>query len=105
MTRRASTKRTAKQGPYSVGIWSTWMSAQPDGRPDVQLGADERAVCAEDMGESRSVVITGASRGLGFASAVHLYRQGWRVVAAMRSARRRNGAPARGNRSRREIPG
>jgi NAD(P)-dependent dehydrogenase (short-subunit alcohol dehydrogenase family) len=35
--------------------------------------------------QARSVVITGASRGLGFASASHLYRQGWRVVAAMRS--------------------
>ncbi|MGE2712512.1 SDR family oxidoreductase [Mycolicibacterium litorale] len=34
---------------------------------------------------SRSVVITGASRGLGFASASHLYRRGWTVVAAMRS--------------------
>ncbi|ORB89064.1 SDR family oxidoreductase [Mycobacterium persicum] len=37
------------------------------------------------MGEPPAVVITGASRGLGFASAAHLYRQGWRVVAAMRS--------------------
>jgi NAD(P)-dependent dehydrogenase (short-subunit alcohol dehydrogenase family) len=37
------------------------------------------------MGEPRSVVITGASRGLGFASAVRLYRDGWRVVAAMRT--------------------
>jgi NAD(P)-dependent dehydrogenase (short-subunit alcohol dehydrogenase family) len=37
------------------------------------------------MSEPRSVVITGASRGLGFASAVHLYKKGWRVVAAMRS--------------------
>jgi NAD(P)-dependent dehydrogenase (short-subunit alcohol dehydrogenase family) len=37
------------------------------------------------MGELRTVVITGASRGLGFASAVRLYRDGWRVVAAMRS--------------------
>lgn len=37
------------------------------------------------MGESRSVVITGASRGLGFATAKHLYGEGWRVVAAMRS--------------------
>lgn len=37
------------------------------------------------MAEPRSVVITGASRGLGFASAVHLYGHGWRVVAAMRS--------------------
>lgn len=37
------------------------------------------------MVNARSVVITGASRGLGLASATHLYRQGWRVVAAMRS--------------------
>jgi NAD(P)-dependent dehydrogenase (short-subunit alcohol dehydrogenase family) len=37
------------------------------------------------MGEPRSVVITGASRGLGFASTVRLYREGWRVVAAMRA--------------------
>lgn len=37
------------------------------------------------MAERRTVVITGASRGLGFASAVRLYREGWRVVAAMRT--------------------
>lgn len=37
------------------------------------------------MAEPRSVVITGASRGLGFASAVRLYSEGWRVVAAMRN--------------------
>jgi NAD(P)-dependent dehydrogenase (short-subunit alcohol dehydrogenase family) len=37
------------------------------------------------MGEPRTAVITGASRGLGLASATRLYRQGWRVVAAMRS--------------------
>lgn len=36
------------------------------------------------MTEPRTVVITGASRGLGFASAARLYRDGWRVVAAMR---------------------
>jgi NAD(P)-dependent dehydrogenase (short-subunit alcohol dehydrogenase family) len=35
--------------------------------------------------ETRSVVITGASRGLGLASATHLYQLGWRVVGAMRS--------------------
>jgi NAD(P)-dependent dehydrogenase (short-subunit alcohol dehydrogenase family) len=35
--------------------------------------------------EPRSVVITGASRGLGLASATHLYELGWRVVGAMRS--------------------
>lgn len=37
------------------------------------------------MAEPRSVVVTGASRGLGFASAIRLYRDGWRVVAAMRT--------------------
>src|SRR5215472_3528099 len=37
------------------------------------------------VGELRSVVITGASRGLGLASAAHLYKLGWRVVGAMRS--------------------
>jgi len=37
------------------------------------------------MGETRSVVVTGASRGLGLATAAHLYRTGWTVVAAMRS--------------------
>src|SRR5215472_14521725 len=37
------------------------------------------------MREPRSVVITGASRGLGLASAAHLYKLGWRVVGAMRS--------------------
>ena len=37
------------------------------------------------MGHSRAVVITGASRGLGFASAIELYRRGWTVVGAMRS--------------------
>jgi NAD(P)-dependent dehydrogenase (short-subunit alcohol dehydrogenase family) len=37
------------------------------------------------MVEPRTVVITGASRGLGFASAVRLYHEGWRVVAAMRA--------------------
>ena len=40
------------------------------------------------MADPRSVVITGASRGLGFASATRLYREGWRVVAAMRSPER-----------------
>ncbi|CAN5827670.1 SDR family oxidoreductase [soil metagenome] len=37
------------------------------------------------MAEPRSVVITGASRGLGLASAKRLYADGWTVVAAMRS--------------------
>jgi NAD(P)-dependent dehydrogenase (short-subunit alcohol dehydrogenase family) len=37
------------------------------------------------MDDRRSVVITGASRGLGLASAARLYARGWHVVAAMRS--------------------
>ncbi len=37
------------------------------------------------MNTPRRVVITGASRGLGLASATRLYRDGWHVVAAMRS--------------------
>jgi NAD(P)-dependent dehydrogenase (short-subunit alcohol dehydrogenase family) len=37
------------------------------------------------MADARTVVVTGASRGLGFASAVRLYHEGWRVVAAMRT--------------------
>ncbi|WIM87662.1 SDR family oxidoreductase [Candidatus Mycobacterium wuenschmannii] len=37
------------------------------------------------MAEPHSVVVTGASRGLGLATAARLYREGWRVVAAMRT--------------------
>jgi len=37
------------------------------------------------MSNLRTVVITGTSRGLGLASATLLYKQGWRVVGAMRS--------------------
>lgn len=37
------------------------------------------------MPEPRSVVITGASRGLGLASAVHLFQEGWHVIGAMRT--------------------
>ena len=42
-------------------------------------------VAAASGREARSIVITGASRGLGLASAAHLYGLGWRVVGAMRS--------------------
>lgn len=36
------------------------------------------------MTKTPSIVITGASRGLGLASAQHFHHHGWRVVAAMR---------------------
>jgi len=29
-------EKKGQPGPYSVGIWSTWMSGQPNGRPNVQ---------------------------------------------------------------------
>lgn len=38
--------------------------------------------------EHRTVVITGAARGLGLASAARMYREGWRVVAAVRAPER-----------------
>jgi NAD(P)-dependent dehydrogenase (short-subunit alcohol dehydrogenase family) len=37
------------------------------------------------VAEPRTVVITGAARGLGLASAVRLYGEGWRVVTAVRT--------------------
>jgi NAD(P)-dependent dehydrogenase (short-subunit alcohol dehydrogenase family) len=37
------------------------------------------------MAEARTVVVTGASRGLGLATATHLYHCGWTVLAAMRT--------------------
>lgn len=35
-------------GPYSAGIWSEWMSAQPNGRPDVELGSTSNR-CGADQ--------------------------------------------------------
>ena len=37
------------------------------------------------MSDAPSVVVTGASRGLGRATAAHLHRRGWTVLAAMRN--------------------
>jgi hypothetical protein len=33
-------EKAGASGPYSVGIWSTWMSAQPNGRPNVEPPAN-----------------------------------------------------------------
>ena len=44
-----------------------------------------RPLCAGRVTDARTVVVTGASRGLGLATAAHLHRAGWTVVAAMRS--------------------
>ena len=48
-------------------------------------GTPGRLSTLMDETRSRSVVITGASRGLGLATATHLHRQGWTVLAAMRT--------------------
>ena len=81
------------EGPYSVGKWSTWQQATAGRSTRRRAGLEERRDVRPKrrMAEPRSVVITGASRGLGLASAALLYREGWRVVAAMRSVGRRNG--------------
>ncbi|MGV0716578.1 spirocyclase AveC family protein [Mycolicibacterium sp. XJ662] len=38
-----------QEGPYSVGIMSTWMSGQPDGRPDVELGSKSDRCAPENQ--------------------------------------------------------
>jgi NAD(P)-dependent dehydrogenase (short-subunit alcohol dehydrogenase family) len=55
------------------------MDGLTSSRPPVKAGAEL------GMAEARSVVVTGASRGLGLATAAHLFRAGWTVVAAVRS--------------------
>ena len=50
------------------------------------------------MAETRSVVITGASRGLGFASASHLYRERLACCRGDAVGRRRHGNAARRDR-------
>jgi hypothetical protein len=40
-------EKNGQPGPYSAGIWSTWMSMQPGGRPDVELGATSNRCAPE----------------------------------------------------------
>ncbi|MDH6194537.1 hypothetical protein M2272_001166 [Mycobacterium frederiksbergense] len=40
-------EENGQPGPYSSGIWSTWMSMQAGGRPDVELGARSDRCAAE----------------------------------------------------------
>src|SRR6201995_281993 len=85
MTRRAITRRPARRVPIR------WASGRPGLAESRTAGRTSkrhhraRARARARMAEARSVVITGASRGLGFATAARLYREGWRVVAAMRT--------------------
>ena len=80
-------EENGQPGPYSVGHLVDLDERPARRSPGRAAGRRKRSMCTHEtrMAETRSVVITGASRGLGFASATHLYKQGWRVVAAMRS--------------------
>jgi len=39
-------EKAGAQGPYSVGIWSTWASGEPNGRPHVQPPPPGEGACA-----------------------------------------------------------
>ncbi|MCZ8381937.1 spirocyclase AveC family protein [Mycobacterium sp. CPCC 205372] len=41
-------EKEGARGPFSVGIWSTWMSGQPDGRPDVEPPPPGEGTCANE---------------------------------------------------------
>src|ERR1700754_1564461 len=86
-THRATTRRPV---PRDRSRWGSGPPGSRVCRTGGPMSSRHRRVGAHAhprmrMGELRTVVITGASRGLGFASAVRLYREGWRVVAAMRT--------------------
>src|SRR5258708_36446493 len=87
MTRRGFTRRQAPRARTRSASGRPGRAGSRMGGPmsirrrRVQAPVRPRA----RMAEPRTVVITGASRGLGFASTVRLYREGWRVVAAMRT--------------------
>ena len=88
MTRKAITRRRARRARTRSASGRPGRAASRTGGPHVEPPPPGQGACATREHEwlSRArVVITGASRGLGFASAVRLYREGWRVVAAMRT--------------------
>src|SRR3984885_1907241 len=85
MTRKAITRKPVRR---VLIRWASGRLGRVESRTAGRTFKHRRRVRARArarMAEARSVVITGASRGLGFATAVRLYREGWRVVAAMRT--------------------
>src|SRR6204780_4012347 len=85
MTRKAITRRPERKDRTR---WASGRRGRAGSRTAGRTSKRHRRVRAPArarMAEARSVVITGASRGLGFATAARLYREGWRVVAAMRT--------------------
>jgi len=43
-------EKAGAQGPYSVGIWSTWASGEPNGRPHVDPPPPGQGACASKNG-------------------------------------------------------
>jgi hypothetical protein len=43
-------EKAGAQGPYSVGIWSTWASGEPNGRPHVDPPPHGQGACASKNG-------------------------------------------------------
>jgi len=46
-------EKAAAEGPFSVGIWSTWMSGQPNGRPHVDPPPPGEGACATSSSQSK----------------------------------------------------
>src|SRR6201999_3009115 len=85
MIRKDITKRREPKVPTRWASGRRGRGGSPTGGRTSARRRRVRAPVRARMAEPRTVVITGASRGLGFASAVRMYREGWRVVAAMRT--------------------
>src|SRR5271168_2860435 len=85
MTRKAFTKRPVHRGRTRSASGRRGRAGSRTVGRTSKRHHRVRAPARARMAEARSVVITGASRGLGFATAARLYREGWRVIAAMRT--------------------
>ncbi len=91
MTRRGFMRRTEPRVRTPVGKWSTWQQGLPDGRPDVELGPKSDR-CATRKREWLNRAASSLTRriegdsGVRSSGGSHLYRKGWRAVAAMRLA-------------------
>jgi hypothetical protein len=47
-------EKAGAQGPYSVGIWSTWASGEPNGRPHVDPPPPGQGPCATSSTPSKN---------------------------------------------------
>ncbi len=82
-TPTASTRPRASRVLIPAAFGRVGRAANPMGGRTTRCPRKTDVVARMDSG--RSVVVTGASRGLGLATAAYLHRAHWTVVAAMRS--------------------